>query len=447
MKASCLKINLFLIFLILFMSQGGYAGNWYVRTGSSGNGSSWLAAWGDVTNINWASVQPGDTIWIAGGSYGALIVGKSGNSNSPSGRIFIKRATTATNASDSGYSSSFDSQVILSSVTFSTLNLGSYVTIDGQVDNGIKIPHGDGDVSSISFDRGVSYVTLRYLELAGPGDISSHYHSGDDRGIDITAWNGSSFELVDNLLVQHLNIHGACTQLWIYHADNSTFEYNDIHNSWDANGSMCHPNIIATAGTNNLNFRYNKIHDYDDEGIMFLGNGGSWYVYGNLWYSGIGYSRILETQNGVNGPVYFYNNTADGIWASVNAGTGNNGGSWDSRSTGKNNIWWNMTWTEGLPNESNNFCSNTCSSPNSISAGLNPFANLAAKDYHLISTVGSQYPRNKGTSSGTFFTTDMDNTVFGGDGAWDIGAYEYKSSPNTSTVILSSPVNLRIVNQ
>jgi hypothetical protein len=398
------------------------SGNWYVRTGASGNGTSWANAWSNVTNIVWSSIQPGDTIWIAGGSYGSLSVGKSGNADTNTGRIFIKRATSSSHGSDAGWSAGYDTQVSLSSIYWASLNVGSYVTIDGQVDSGIKVVHGNSDSSSsVSFDRGVSYVTLRYLDLQGPGDTNGFHHLGDDRGIDVTAWNGSSYDPVNYLKVQNSRIHGACTQIWNMNASNGIWEYNQIYNSTDSSGVPCHPNIFVTASSNNVVFRYNRIYNYDAEGIMILNGGhGSLYVYGNLWYSGNTYARIIETQDGVNGPVYFYNNTIDNMWGGINTA---NGGSWATGSTGRNNIWINMS-AGGLPTESNNLSGTLSSSM---------FVNYAGKDYHL--TSGASGAINKGmvlTVDG-FINKDPDGNTRGADGTWDIGAYEYSSGSSNPT--------------
>jgi len=46
------------------------------------NGASWANAWGDVGDISWAALSPGDTVWIAAGSYGVLTPGKSGTGDS-----------------------------------------------------------------------------------------------------------------------------------------------------------------------------------------------------------------------------------------------------------------------------------------------------------------------------------------------------------------------------
>jgi hypothetical protein len=75
----------FALVLFLFLSLPLYATNWYVdgAVNSSGNGQSWATAWKAFSNINWSSIQPGDFIFISGGTdskvyTSGLSVGKSG---------------------------------------------------------------------------------------------------------------------------------------------------------------------------------------------------------------------------------------------------------------------------------------------------------------------------------------------------------------------------------
>jgi hypothetical protein len=70
-----------------------------------------------------------------------------------------------------------------------------------------------------------------------------------------------------------------------------------------------------------------------------------------------------------------------------------------------------------------------------------PFVNRAARDYRIVATTGSGYPRNAGTSLMGLFTTDLSGVPFGADGLWDIGAYEFESN---ATVPLSVPVGLTV---
>jgi len=68
--------------------------NHYLRKGATGsnNGADWNNAWNECSSIQWSTVAPGDTLWIAGGTYtSALAVGSSGTAAS---RIMIKRVRT-----------------------------------------------------------------------------------------------------------------------------------------------------------------------------------------------------------------------------------------------------------------------------------------------------------------------------------------------------------------
>ncbi|MFI5236756.1 MAG: hypothetical protein ACHQLA_02325, partial [Ignavibacteriales bacterium] len=59
------------ILLALFLPYTAIATNWYVSTSSSGNGSG--NSWANkqiLSSFNWAQVQPGDIVYIDGGSSG-----------------------------------------------------------------------------------------------------------------------------------------------------------------------------------------------------------------------------------------------------------------------------------------------------------------------------------------------------------------------------------------
>jgi hypothetical protein len=64
--------------------------NWHVDGGhrTNGNGTSWASAWNALANINWASISPGDTLYISGGASGRtyneiLTIGTSGAPGAP----------------------------------------------------------------------------------------------------------------------------------------------------------------------------------------------------------------------------------------------------------------------------------------------------------------------------------------------------------------------------
>jgi hypothetical protein len=67
------------------------------KAGSNANGKSWATAWSELDQINWTSAQPGDTIFLDGGTtrmvYTTILTaGTNGTETAP---ILIQRATEA----------------------------------------------------------------------------------------------------------------------------------------------------------------------------------------------------------------------------------------------------------------------------------------------------------------------------------------------------------------
>src|SRR5688572_7028822 len=67
-----------------------FGANWYVDNAATGanNGTSWANAWNNPTNVVWASVNPGDTVYVSGGSATKtytdwLQIGKDGTPGNP----------------------------------------------------------------------------------------------------------------------------------------------------------------------------------------------------------------------------------------------------------------------------------------------------------------------------------------------------------------------------
>ena len=66
--------------LLAFTAPAVHAATYYVRAGATGanNGSDWSNAWSRPSNINQSVLQPGDTVYIAAGTYGPLNILRSG---------------------------------------------------------------------------------------------------------------------------------------------------------------------------------------------------------------------------------------------------------------------------------------------------------------------------------------------------------------------------------
>ncbi|HMN18960.1 MAG TPA: hypothetical protein PKD03_15210, partial [Ignavibacteriaceae bacterium] len=73
------------IVIIIQCNSNTFPSNYYVDKMASGqnNGTSWKNAWKSFSSINWSSIQPGDYIYISGGTdslvySGSLYPNKSG---------------------------------------------------------------------------------------------------------------------------------------------------------------------------------------------------------------------------------------------------------------------------------------------------------------------------------------------------------------------------------
>lgn len=400
------------------------ATTYFATPTGTGNGSSWASAW-KVNTIGWSSLNAGDIVCIAGGTHsGSLATGKSGSAGKP---IVIRRAVAsdaACGSSAPGWNAANDAQAVIGSITLNN----DYVTIDGAVPNGIKINLGNssGDPSAIGVAGPTNYVVLRYIEVAGPCGSTPCNQNSDSRSINLNSWNGSSYDLQNNMLIQYANLHGSCTILWSAHSTNGIIEHSRFADNADSTpgNPNCHPNVIATQDSTNMTFRYNEVTNWSVEGIMTCPNGGcssSWDIYGNLWHDPMtdSYPRVLEVQGNSNGPYRFYNNTVIGVFFAVH--TTANGGSFAPGSVGYNNIYWNST-SPALPSNDYDLCNSGCSETHlQTYSNTNLFANYLGQDYSLArATV-------PGFALASPYDTDYNGATRGADGASDRGAYEYAS--------------------
>ena len=74
-----------LLVIIFLLATPTYGTNYYVDKDATGsnNGTNWSNAWISFGNINWSAIQPGDNIYVSGGTYsGTFTFGKNGTSGS-----------------------------------------------------------------------------------------------------------------------------------------------------------------------------------------------------------------------------------------------------------------------------------------------------------------------------------------------------------------------------
>lgn len=476
---------------LLLCAFSASATDWYVRSGGAGSasGADWNNAW-SLSTIAWSSVKPGDNIWVAGGTYSdALSIGASGAAGN---YINIRRvlATDTTPVAAAGWSSAFDSQVIVapSSTVPCAWNgsgtLGSYVAIDGRVDSGISFRLGN--ISGASYPaavyfgqnlNGLAFVTLTNLECAGPVPAGSITYSMNSYlcGISFVGgpYGGSGIFFTD-ITVSHCRIHGAEDLVLLVGVQRALFDHDMFYDApFDSGPLALHPNVCQWAFSGNITFRYSQFYNWYSEGIMMGASTdpnpnpyGAAYVYGNLFYNpnGGSYSaRVIEARWQTQ-TAYMYNNTFVNftgdpyVWSAV---AGN--GSWSSSTIGENNIYWNAQIAEPPPNEDYEFSGpsgfQTVAGTHSISAGSMPFAVSPVNDYPstngnnftTVTNTGATYPAQKGVAlvntAGVLpggatqsYNVDINGNLRGANGGnWSMGAYEpVSSSGSVATLTLSA---------
>jgi hypothetical protein len=423
MKTVIKKSSMFILLtssLVLVSTANGWAATYHVRVGATGNntGADWTNAWNSMSKINMAGLNPGDTVYIAAGTYGSLVITKSGSSGSP---ITFKRATSAEHGSSTGWSSAYDGNVVIDGGNgLFAIGIGeggdflgkSYITIDGVTRYGIQARNA---MYGIRADReGNSNLTFRYLEL---GDSGS-YKLGED-GIQ---GSGNNL-LVENCFIHdndNITTHGDGIQ-W-FSGNNFTVRYNLFKN----NGQMFM--LTETAWGNdyltNVDISYNVFYNrggshYNGISKKLCPPSGIWKIYNNTFdleakddsgynniFSGTGSCSAMEFKN--NAVIYSNAGSVGGVSHSYNA--------YDN--SGTYSVY-------EIPTETGR-----------VTAADLGFVNIAAADYHLTATsplIG------KGVNLG--YTRDFDGKAV--PATPSIGAFEYNSGG--TPVTLPAPKNLRVV--
>lgn len=414
--------------------------NWYVRQngGSYGNqnGTDWINAFNGFLGINWNSISCGDTIWIAGGNYTDSLQPSKVCTNES--RLYIRRARidapecTETNGWNPIYAANINHtggiRLFASNkyITFSGRtstnggNNGWYINFSGVTTGGNGIVFGHGDIHN-------DYLTFEYMDLQGPGPI---YYTQDGRAIDGTP----SLNIITGNIFSHMKIWNWESAIYNVGMSFSLYEYLDVSDIGTTNWEF-HPNGIIAWGSDNVIIRWSKWHTGANnygvgEGIFIEQSGGcdNWKIYGNIFYNQKHTGKNIEiTANIIGMKIWnntFYNNNFDPIsfGPGISCGTG---------SEFKNNLSI-MSGSSSCGITTNNIQLN---SPN-------PFVNSDNEDFHIVDTIGDNYPRNAGIDLSTHFITDMDGNAFGGDGTWDIGAFGYVSNGDCPTPIVSFTMNI-----
>lgn len=401
---------------IMVIASSASANNWYVKPSSVGsnNGQNWNNAW-SLSSIAWSSISPGDTIFLAGGSYSGISSGKSGSSGNP---ISMRRATAATCSGVAGWSSGFDSTISTPKITV----VNNDFKISGETPSGIVINNaGNWDGFGIDMNH-LSDVTVSYVEVTCGTPV------GNSVGLRAYNMTGCTFD--------HLKLHHLVNGSQYYWNTTCVVQYCEFYDIGGFNNPAgAHPNVMYQNNTANCTYCYNLIHD-NASGAMGIAwedvaGGDNNYLYGNVFWNPQGDHGGIESDSNISslGHFYIYNNTfvnfnTPTIEFRVNPAGGEV----------KNNLYYNcqdpyshwsgLTWDYNWANTS----SNVSGEAHSIGNGSNPFVNYSGLNFQIVSNISSTFPRGKGIALSSAYATDLNGNVRGADGSWDIGAYEYVSS-------------------
>jgi len=387
-------LKYFLALLTLLLAGNASAANWYVRPAAAGSGSGadWTNAW-SLSSLKWSSVKPGDKIWLAGGSYGDLTTGASGASGNPI-TISRVRATDQAPSAASGWSSSFDSQVKLSSINVPSQ---SWINITGQIASGILVTVGSsgGNGMTGATSGSISNLRVSYVEFIGPPNKTGL--SQGRYGINIAP----STNTVTNMTIDHCYIHQWCEALRCCNWDTVTIEYCKISDTDTDN--IDHADVIYNYVNKNVTWRYNSIFNSPVDGIFHeYGGAVNFKFYGNIYWNSSNHLIYFKAP-GNYGPIFIYNN----VFAAPNASnyayitTGNS--TIVAGSLIRNNVFVNTTNDFGSISDYNVYTPATVNGytapkePHSFTVATSPFVNAAAGDFHLTA-AGAAALANKGVA-------------------------------------------------
>lgn len=431
------------------MTGSSFAANYYVRPngGSYGakNGSDWNNAFDGFSSIPWSRIAPGDTIWVAGGTYTQnLSPAASGSAGKP---IAIRRARADASActSAAGWNSAFNSTVVMQRAGIFFNGNRDYITISGRTseNGGNRGWHLNfkgatrGPGMEITNSSDADFITVEYMDLEGPGAVT---YTSNGRAIDFTSFSDAS-----DVVVSNVRIFDWESAIYLAGIKRVTIEQIDMYDISPANWQDYHPNGIYNNGTTDVIVRHSKFHKGPKghgvgEGIFFQKQGGSanWQIYGNVFYdlTQSGWKALNISSSVPNLKLWnntFVNNLSS-LYTKVSAASG---------SELKNNLFYSAGSGYRWGTTSNNL----------FASSANVFVNSGAKDFRIVSNTGSSYPRNAGTALATdgYINKDMDGNIRGADGQWDIGAYEYSSGNNppqdttAPTVSVTAPASGAVV--
>jgi hypothetical protein len=412
-----------------------------VRAGATGanNGSDWNNAYSSLP----ATLQRGATYFIADGTYGGYTFD---DVESGAAVITIKKATANFHGTETGWSSAYgDGQAVFNG-DFRMQR--DYYVIDGQTRNesqwnddasyGFRIKSIYAQNSN--FPPGGDNITVQFASLGG--NYSETYYSGMSEAVYCGGFAGAFHDWRISRCFMHNSTH---TIVQFAGVRDMTVEYCFIGPGWGKEAIRGQINCYNVVIRHNIFYNASQKDPEDStSGItaeIALWDGSNFNnneIYGNSFYNSKSAGRNGVVVVGGNGTSWagpgasgtkVYNNTFAGVAErSVFGEIILNG----SSNEAKNNLFYNCGGNRV----------SASSVGNNVTATSDPFVNYAARDFRLTS---ANQARNAGANLGSVYNTDGYGVVRGGDGVWDVGAYEFQDSGSLiAPSITTHPANTTV---
>ena len=296
--------RLAVILILLIFPSLSFATDYHVRKGGgAGNGTTWSNSWDDIDDIS--GIGSGDTVYIAIGTY-------TGAYNANTNGWTLKRATTSTHGSATGWSDGYAGLVTIKSTSSPALILDSQntITIDG-VDKSLFIIDGDDGARQYGIHaqsthtitvKNITTVDFTYTGLRFKSGSGNHIIT--DNTLSESGWNSDEDHEGNLVFANETGVTGY-----------STIARNYFHNAGYAAASPEAVDCLVTGGSSYI-YIYNNLFDpgweTENSGDMISIRGGTRrYIYNNVFLGGASNGNQNIFMSGSNGNVshtYIYNN-------------------------------------------------------------------------------------------------------------------------------------------
>lgn len=391
-----------------------------VRAGATGNGSG--SDWNNAYPTLPATLQRGATYYVADGSYSSY---RFDDAVSGTAVITIRKATAADHKTDVGWAASYgEGQAVFNApLAFTTDNWVFDGATRNEADWFDSTAYGFviNDNSNVQIDErgigGIDNVTVKHVYLKG---INASPGSGNDIGrrhiwIDRQGNPGTYSDwTISRCFFQYGNVGiqvRACARF--------VCEYNAWADNWSSQPNNHGENVSAYYDGNDGHiYRYNQSRNMIGTAAWAVNTANNWQLYGNVYADCTYGDGFVGFIGGSSTGFQIYNETV--IRPKVFTRLISLGGS----SVVKNCIFMmgsSIPSFDGCTVSSCSFSAGGSGASSQVNVPTSIFVNYNGGDYRLAS------PTAAGESLSAPYNTDANGVVRGADGAFDRGAFEYRS--------------------